>query len=639
MAPRRPADAQSTNSSPLSPTSTSSSRDSWFRRPKKRAADPDATSAMSTSTSTSSTPAAPSRDSRPPVMHVEPDPWSYIVLPPSEQLLRNPDLVGKIMGHVSSGRDHRSLKAQRQALLWIALSCKAMSSSAMRFLWRRLDNLLPLLYLLPSFTTKNGKSSLYGASNPYEWQSFDRHAAYVKEIVYEDIPDTIQIDPSVYLRLFLRNSSILPSLERFVCKTSARPSESEILLYMQSPVRALELGTFELGTLYSADTGKMALTREAVVTSLSGKPSQITSLTLVDQPFSILSEGIPMLHLTKLELRAMYGVMDAIILRQIGSLPRLQSFTVDSGCFTGLNLSNMSARFSGSTPSHFQHENESSGGMFAQLTHLEVERHPSLPNSSIALFLQLIGSSKLRSLILRVRTLSRAARGKSRTGRGRGAIPDGASELHGDSLQTIARRWPKLRTLDLEIDHSHGAISHLLHRLPVLRTLRLSGYLHVADSDSVDICSAFTNLTALQNLSLRCRDDSNTPFRFHIGAITRLVPMCPRLQTLDIALSGPTTTPALSSSRSIASLRTLAATQFQTSHNLRTFAVHYSDPFDNRGAVLLARHLDRLFPKLNTIRYDDPDAEGESESENGMRDAWAQVQELVFAFQDVRNGE
>ncbi|KAJ6474431.1 hypothetical protein C8R47DRAFT_1221150 [Mycena vitilis] len=649
-------------SASFSSTPTSSSnRSSWFRRSagKGKQAYPDATSVISTPSSPSSPtssnpssrppvpplpsghsrprPSAPSRpSSRPPTSrkrHAQPDPWPSMDVPVPEQCLQNPILLRRILGHICPDPDSQHLREQRQSLLWIALTCRATAPTAILLLWRKLDNLLPLLRLLPSFTTKNGRSNFHGASNPHEWQSFDRHAAYVMEIVYEDIPNSLNIDPSVYLRLFLRNSSILPSLVRFVCPPTARPSESEILLYMQSPLRVLELGTFELGTLHSSDTSKMALTREAIISSLSDKPSQITRLVLVDQPFSILSEGLPLLHLTSLELRAMYGVMDATLLRRIGALPHLRSFTVDSGCFTGLNLSNIATRNGhGTMSSHFEREKAAGEGLFMQLTHLELERHPSLPSASIALFLQLIGSTALRSLILGVRRVR--GRGPNRGGRGRGAIPDEAGEAHGDPLQTIARRWPRLRTLHLEVDHSLAAITHFLHRLPNLRDLKLSGFLHLAESESDvdwDICAALTHVAELQRLSLRCcTSTTDAPLQFDVHAITRLAAMCPHLQFLDIAVSG-STLPSFSSMPTVF-------------HNLGAIIVHHSEPIAN--VVVLARHLDRLFPRLSAVRYEDAETEvgkeGGIEREEGTQvevaAAWAHVQELVFAFQDVRRG-
>ncbi|KAJ7763917.1 hypothetical protein B0H14DRAFT_2633703 [Mycena olivaceomarginata] len=513
--------------------------------------------------------------------------WPGVDLPPRDQCFQSAALFGKILEHIDYGSDRQSLRAQRQSLLWIALTSKALSPTATRYLWRRLDNLMPLLHLLPTFTKKNNKYGLIGGSHPYEWRSFDHHAAYVKEVVYEDIPDNIHIDPAVYLRLFLRNASILPNLERFTCKTTVRPSESEILVFLQSPLRLLELGTFEPGTLYGGDTGRMATTREAVVSSLSTNPSRISSLVLVDQPFSLLSEGLPLQNLTSLEFRAMYGVMDATLLRQIGSLPHLRSFTADSGCFTGLNLSNL-------------------------------ERHPAMPQSTITLFLNLIASPRLRSLILGVRPARKVARAGAKDG-------NPPADLQSDPLFTIAQRWSRtLRRLHLTLDHDLGTLVNFLRHAPALKRLRLGGFLHVPPG--TDLTAAFAGPSFLEVLAFTCQTgaDPPQPIPLDIPAISRLVRLCPRLRELDCAFEAPVAPPP--------------SATWPISQNLRVVrALRGSQPVVN--TVALARYLDRLFPRLNGVRYaaapgpEGPDAGSEVEAA-----AWAQVQELVFAFQDVRRG-
>jgi hypothetical protein len=490
---------------------------------------------------------------------------------------------------------------------------------------------------------------LFGSADSYEWKAFDRYAAYVQEIVYKDIPDAIRIDPSVYLHLSLRNSPLLPGLRRFVCPTSVRPSPSEILLYLQSPLNAMELGTYEPGTLFSTDTGKMAATRETIVSSLSAKPNQLSNLILVDQPFNIISEAIPLEHLTSLELRAMYGVMDAKILARIGSLPHLRSFTADSGCLTGLNLSNTHARLARSSNSSQIEQVSSRGGLFAHLTHLELELHPSLPYSSISVFLQLISSTKLRSLILGVRPKSKVARVVT-SQNGSATHP----KVEGDALHTILSRWAKtLHRFHLEVDDSITAVSNLLRRLPALRALRLSGVLHVPDD--ADICAAFAGLPKIASLSLRCRArlpspseshsdtlQTPTPLQFDIRSLARLAYTSPHLRELDIAIAIPSPS---SSSAPGPPLPAFSSTP-TISHGLRTLRVHShpseSGPSPIGNLVPFARHLDRLFPRLDTVRYEDAlpmvgggGGGGEPESSE-IGATWAQVQELVFAFQDVR---
>ncbi|KAJ7912973.1 hypothetical protein B0H13DRAFT_2005651 [Mycena leptocephala] len=443
---------------------------------------------------------------------VRPSPVAHAVLEVSarEQCLQNSDLLGEILGHIPSEPDRDDLKAERQSLLWIALT---------------LDNLVPLLRLLRSFTIRNGiyvrPLWAYGL-NSHEWKSFERHTPYVKEIVYKDISDTRHIDPSVYLRLCLRNSPVLPSLRRFVCTATMQPSASEILVYMQSPLQAIELSSNAQGSIALSS---MALTREMVVSSLLEKPSDISSLILISQPFSILSEGIPLAleYLTSLELRCMVGAMDATLLRRIGSLSHLRSFTVDSGCFSGLDFDHLATRLGQSTPFHF--EQNSRERLFMELTHFKVEGNLLAASRPPFGVLQIIGSDKLQSLTFAGYPWARSGRGGFRGGRGRGrgrADPAPLREMHEDALHIIARRWSKsLRHLDLHVDHSHIAVSNLLARLSALRVLRLSGCMRVADDG--DICSIFAGLAGLEALSLYCGWGSNIHMQLDIRSITGLL--------------------------------------------------------------------------------------------------------------------
>ncbi|KAJ7740972.1 hypothetical protein B0H14DRAFT_3897928 [Mycena olivaceomarginata] len=543
--------------------------------------------------------------------------WPGVDLPPRDQCFQSAALFGKILEHIDCGPDRQSLRAQRQSLLWIALTSKALSPTATRYLWRRLDNLMPLLHLLPTFTKKNNKYGLIGGSHPYEWRSFDHHAAYVKEVVYEDIPDNIHIDPAVYLRLFLRNASILPNLERFTCKTTVRPSESEILVFLQSPLRLLELGTFEPGTLYGGDTGRMATTREAVVSSLSTNPSRISSLVLVDQPFSLLSEGLPLQNLTSLEFRAMYGVMDATLLRQIGSLPHLRSFTADSGCFTGLNLSNVNAppytpgcrppirRRTSLRPFHPPHPPRArTAPRHAPIHHYPLPQSHRLPPPALP-------------------HPRRPPRAQSRPRRRKGRQPPGRPAVR-----------PPLHHRPALVAHPPPPPPHARPRpgharqlpaaRPRLKRLRLGGFLHVPPG--TDLTAAFAGPSFLEVLAFTCQTgaDPPQPIPLDIPAISRLVRLCPRLRELDCAFEAPVAPPP--------------SATWPISQNLRVVrALRGSQPVVN--TVALARYLDRLFPRLNGVRYaaapgpEGPDAGSEVEAA-----AWAQVQELVFAFQDVRRG-
>ncbi|KAJ7601549.1 hypothetical protein DFH06DRAFT_1406692, partial [Mycena polygramma] len=101
-----------------------------------------------------------------------------------------------------------------------------------------------------------------------------------------------------------------------------------------------------------------------------------------------------------------------------------------------------------------------------------------------------------------------------------------------------------------------------------------------------------------------------------IRSVARIAEMCPKLHELETSLSISDELPPLSSIPII-------------SHNLGTLTVHQSGRIAD--AVVLARYLDRLFPRLNVVRYTAWDG---ANSENAA--GWKQVQKLIFAFQDVR---
>ncbi|KAJ7649498.1 hypothetical protein DFH06DRAFT_1208373 [Mycena polygramma] len=490
-----------------------------------------------------------------------------------------------------------------------------MSLSAVKLLWRRLDNLVPLLRLLPSFTEANEIYGLFGTLNTPDSHPFDQHAAYVQEIVYDRVPDTIQIDPSAYLRLSLHNPPVLPNLRRLRCSGIVPPSAAEILLLIQSPLRVLDLQIHEPMNPVSAfvnnfDIGpKVVMARDLFVSCLAAKPSRISSLILHRQPFRLLSEGIPLLNLTSLELKFMKGGMDRTLLHRIGHLPHLTSFAAGAGCFASLNLGEIAADSFETAPPHL--EQKAHGSLFTQLTHLELLGGLSMEGSSPSFrtILEIMGTKKLHSLTLK--------HGMPGLGRRKGWGSSAMTKEHEDPLPVIASRWStSLRQLALVINHAHTSFTDFLSRLSGLSSLSLLGFLRVPDT--VDISFAFAGLRDLQNLSLHCQwfSTGNIPIQLDIRSITRIAELCPELHTLSVVISLTNEVPPLSSIPMI-------------SHNLGTLTVRQSGRIAD--AVVLARYLDRLFPRLNAVRYTAWDG---TNSENAA--GWKQVQKLIFAFQDVR---
>ncbi|KAJ6564706.1 hypothetical protein B0H19DRAFT_82069 [Mycena capillaripes] len=73
-----------------------------------------------------------------------------LVVSPQEQCLRNSDLLDQILRLLAPlDEPPQDLRVARNNLYRAALTSRAFSFSAIKLLWQRLDNLLPLIRLLP----------------------------------------------------------------------------------------------------------------------------------------------------------------------------------------------------------------------------------------------------------------------------------------------------------------------------------------------------------------------------------------------------------------------------------------------------------------------------------------------------------
>ncbi|KAJ7938726.1 hypothetical protein B0H13DRAFT_2301361 [Mycena leptocephala] len=400
-----------------------------------------------------------------------------------EQCLRNSDLLDKIMDHVASPQDPSHLAAKRKCLWSAALTCKAFLPSATRSLWRRLDNLLPLLQLLPSFTARGGIYGLIGPIQPHEWTAFDDHAARVREIVYEDIKHPIHIDPSVYVRLAMRRSQLLPNLSRLEC-VSSHVFASEILMFMASPLRTVKL----MGLKSTPGIG-----HEIFVSLLPSNVPHLSNLILINQSLTSLSEYITTEALTSLELRDMAGTLSISSIAEIGSLPHLRSLVTD---FTGWSADDV-AKIGSST-------------LFVGLTHLGIQTDENAGLSIIPGFLNKLGAENLRSL-----TIHSDSRLHPRQ-----------HKIYRAIFHSVTDRWTQsLQKLDLKIYYLIESVNlKLLGRLLALRSLTIQSLMTGAGVPDLLDYLFISNL-------------NNDPIHFDVPAIALLARTCPNLQELNITVS------------------------------------------------------------------------------------------------------
>jgi hypothetical protein len=186
---------------------------------------------------------------------------------------------------------------------------------------------------------------------------------------------------------------------------------------------------------------------------------------------------------------------------------------------------------------------------------------------------------------------------------------DAPSIYHPEMLNMIADRWSHtLREMHLEGFDVDSAILLHLQRIHHLRAL----YIHGVAADAGSVVCALKALMRLESLVL---DGRSVAFEFTITHLSDLCAHLPNLVFVDIPIC-PYNTPPISSTPRLA-------------HGLRSILT--LDPLVHLGRtdpILIAQHLDRMFPCMNTVRSH-PRLFKSSE-------VWAEVQQRLFALQDIR---
>ncbi|KAI1785850.1 hypothetical protein LXA43DRAFT_100386 [Ganoderma leucocontextum] len=130
--------------------------------------------------------------------------------------------------------------ALRGTLLSLAVSCHAFSDSSMNMLWYSLDNIHPLLKLLPNYHRCDSTYYLMGDMSPEAWSRLQAYAARVRGITYSR---KAGIDPSVWRTIFeqCQGTPLLPNLQKlhtiklnanhiFTLRALASPSLRDVFL-------------------------------------------------------------------------------------------------------------------------------------------------------------------------------------------------------------------------------------------------------------------------------------------------------------------------------------------------------------------------------------------------------------------------
>ncbi|KAJ7895363.1 hypothetical protein B0H13DRAFT_2523959 [Mycena leptocephala] len=481
---------------------------------------------------------------------------------PQEQCLRNSDLLDQILrALMPRSPNAQETRLGRVTLNSAALTSRAFSYSAVKILWRRLDNLLPLLSLLPSF--EHCFYTLSGIMEDADWETFDRHALYVREIIYSRTwPGPV--DPLAYMRLAKRKFILLPNLSRFEC--SSDPCGPDFILYISPSLVSLRLESSE-----PSET-------ETFLNMLSVEASPLSELVIAHQQNTVLLFCNLFRNLQSIDLKVLSGpVTDAAFLA-LASLPLLRSLTTDMSGWDKLGFQSIAP-----------------GSIFCALTHLNVAAIPGLLRRNIPLFLPLIGATCVVSITV--------IQSHNYSG---WQLPSASAETLTTIAQCIASRWPTtLRNLQLEGLACTADDFSSIQGLTNIQTLELKQTLQGSLSDAriLAIVRTWSQLTSLTI------EGADADMEF----IKCLAQHCPMLRSLHVdffphPLPDIRTTPALAHT-----LYELRFARQRVEHRWSYVDIH-----------LLARHLDRLFPRVASIA-------GE-----GTNHRWRDVEKLVLMCQDVR---
>ncbi|KAK7058114.1 hypothetical protein R3P38DRAFT_2599710 [Favolaschia claudopus] len=473
--------------------------------------------------------------------------------PLQDQCLSNSDLVDQILRFLCSnaGDSENLSKAElakaRKALRAVALTSRIFSYSAVKILWRRLDNFFPLLCLLPEFRPDDRQTyHMTGFIEDADWERFDRHAAYVREVVYTPPPPNTKINPTTFIRLAQHKPCLLPNLTLFECADSS--CNLDLILFV-SPA----LASVRLETSHAADA-------ETFLNLALAMSSPISKLTIAGLPSSILSTCARFLNLETIEFKQLRQPFTTNAFEALGSLPRLRSLTTDLSSWDPKALEAVAPK-----------------SVFCALTRMKFDCIGADIAQTIKLLLPLIGSPSMTSISVRLHSYG---------------VARYTNEAMLSLSQTIASQWPtSLETLEIrglkstveDFGHIEGATG--------IRTLELTDTLKGSLNDP-RFLSTLRTWTHLESLTI-------TGAEADLDVIKCLAQHCPSLHYLRLAffphpLPEVHTTPVLA--HPLAELR-MCETSRDTGWDSNRYHSMHSSP----DLHAVAMHLDRLFPNLTKI--------------------------------------
>ncbi|KAJ7160468.1 hypothetical protein C8R46DRAFT_1354140 [Mycena filopes] len=454
---------------------------------------------------------------------------------PQEECLRNSDLVDQILRHLLGDLGAAA-----------AGGCPVFSHSAVRLIWRRLGNIVPLLRLLPAFKVTDSQYVLSGVVSDAEWDVFDRHAALCREVVYEEPRRTV--NSLVYVRLAMRKSiPLLPNISLFDWSSVA--PDGDFLFYVSPSLVSLTLN------------GNNVPGTEIFLSILSAQSPPLAHLILSAQPTTMLALCGGFRVLRSLSLTRVNDTITMGDFLAIASMPSLETFTTDLIGWTELNL-----------------ESIAPGTLFPALTDLTILASRGPLQLTMPDLLTRIGAPSIVSIRVGVAHAY-----------DRWATPGGSGEAFAALARCISATWSaSLKTLDVQkLACTHDEFS-ALQGLTSIETLTLNQTVQgsLGDARVLALVRTWANLASL---TITPGGAAEADLEF----IKCVAQHCPLLRVLQVPFfPGPlpddvSTTPLL--------VHPLSAITF--------FPMEERDygRWNTVDVHVAARHIDRLFPRVASI--------------------------------------
>lgn len=366
----------------------------------------------------------------------------------------------------------------------------------------------------------------------------------------------------------LWTTPLFPALRRFICPEVQAPGLFIHFLFLSPTIEYIELKQIS------------EIEDEAIGTFLSTLVENVPSLQHLAMSGWLSDQSllfVPQLkRLRSLEISTISAPISADLLHEIGTLECLSDLTIDlsSSSFVRFKLQ----------------------GTFSHLQTLRITA--SFPVAQDVL--TDIEASDLEAIHLIAPM---------------GLLPPGWHDQCKSLLELISIRWTKLRGISLDhegvYDHEILPTSMLppLFQLSHLTDVEIRSFVFSASSADIQQCAAAW--PRLQ--SLRFPPDSEGPTDASLTTLIHLANSCPDLRHLQLPFSIGTI-PPLSVSPSL-------------SHRLESLVLGgFNIAPQFRDLMLIARHIDRLFPSLQTLR-----------NATGIDPyLWDKVDIMIHTFQSVR---